>query len=664
MAFSVTEDLDVFDALALLLKPGGVMVKNELYLEEMSSVFDYTLQISYESPKICSQAMTFGSNRVDFLRKKTKDHNVELLLLKPLKEISDPFEFIHDYRKNDARAQGKCNIPRKEHRIAKSQVQEKVAGILLVLDAENARNLDDGSIEELIYYTVLREGFTPISTPSRNLTSTDAVVVVMEEGYVITRIWPEHKYCAFDISLWGSFHKTQDVRAALLRAIGSDNVSSFRVIVGGMWGSTTWGKDQSLIGPQQIQARNCDPDTSKADVFADQKRASTVIINEIINFVPHRDDILVVVLCGTKADTCLSSEALEKHSNVKKVLYLWACPNITQTEVDSLTKLSSMYQCEESILDQLREALYDQKLDVFVIDESAPFEMGQILNSVWSNKKNRVKWLQENNIFSAIVKVPINPDGEKIWQHNFLERYRKDVSDDPIARAELVLKAGRGSFTELGLVSRGHKSVIRRLHNMVENFHEKLASKDNEDIPVNVEIRKIAGGVFEFDDNFQPKEYVHENYDSQPALEQFNQQQPLGRESIFQLQLNDDEVMLSVDDLKMFAEKSFQKRGIIMTFETFYVGDGAVISSIFSEGSVVLVWDGRSQVDINLFSFDDIKELADAFLTSFIYFSGSRLKKSLRDDFPRGIGRVLNFRIDIDTQQMLQTGHSDDIIIG
>jgi spermidine synthase len=55
MSLSVTDDLDVFDALALLLSPEGVMVKNELYLEKFSKVFDYTMEMYYESPVICSQ---------------------------------------------------------------------------------------------------------------------------------------------------------------------------------------------------------------------------------------------------------------------------------------------------------------------------------------------------------------------------------------------------------------------------------------------------------------------------------------------------------------------------------------------------------------------------------------------------------------------------------
>ncbi|OEU17232.1 S-adenosyl-L-methionine-dependent methyltransferase, partial [Fragilariopsis cylindrus CCMP1102] len=50
MSFSVTAELDVFDALSLLLNPVGVMVKNEHYHEKFSALFDYSAELNYESP--------------------------------------------------------------------------------------------------------------------------------------------------------------------------------------------------------------------------------------------------------------------------------------------------------------------------------------------------------------------------------------------------------------------------------------------------------------------------------------------------------------------------------------------------------------------------------------------------------------------------------------
>jgi spermidine synthase len=41
MSFLVTDKLDIMQALSLLIKPDGIMVKNELYMEQMAEIFDY-----------------------------------------------------------------------------------------------------------------------------------------------------------------------------------------------------------------------------------------------------------------------------------------------------------------------------------------------------------------------------------------------------------------------------------------------------------------------------------------------------------------------------------------------------------------------------------------------------------------------------------------------
>ena len=49
-----TDGLDIFSALGLLLQPDGILAKNELYFEKMSSIFDYSTQITFwDVPVIC-----------------------------------------------------------------------------------------------------------------------------------------------------------------------------------------------------------------------------------------------------------------------------------------------------------------------------------------------------------------------------------------------------------------------------------------------------------------------------------------------------------------------------------------------------------------------------------------------------------------------------------
>jgi hypothetical protein len=52
-------------------------------MEEVSKVFDYSMQIRYECPLICDQVMALGSHTIDFLHAPLKDHGVPTLLYKP-----------------------------------------------------------------------------------------------------------------------------------------------------------------------------------------------------------------------------------------------------------------------------------------------------------------------------------------------------------------------------------------------------------------------------------------------------------------------------------------------------------------------------------------------------------------------------------------------------
>jgi spermidine synthase len=47
MSFKVTEELDVLEALSLLVKPDGIFVKNEVYFEKFKEMFPYTAQVNW-----------------------------------------------------------------------------------------------------------------------------------------------------------------------------------------------------------------------------------------------------------------------------------------------------------------------------------------------------------------------------------------------------------------------------------------------------------------------------------------------------------------------------------------------------------------------------------------------------------------------------------------
>jgi hypothetical protein len=72
---------------------------------------------------------------------------------------------------------------------------------------------------------------------------------------------------------------------------------------------------------------------------------------------------------------------------------------------------------------------------------------------------------------------------------------------------------------------------------------------------------------------------------------------------------------------------------------------------LWSGGNILVVWDGRSHVDVNLFTHQvDNIAFAEYFESHFSesHFSEqTALTRTLRDEQPRGIGRVVSFAKDI-----------------
>jgi spermidine synthase/S-adenosylmethionine/arginine decarboxylase-like enzyme len=648
MAFSVTDDLDVFEALALLLKPDGVMVKNELYMDDMSETFDHTLQIYLpNNPKICSQTMAFGSNGVDFFHETVRNHNVETLLLSSLDDQNDRFDYFHDYRRNNARDDGKCDFANKDQT---EKEQGKSAGILHVVDAENVTvALDSSSLEKMILAAGKEEGFIPVSVPidrPRGI-DTGVTIVVFKEGYVLARTWEEHNYCALDIGMWGAFAKQSSFQKRLADSLHGKTVSSFRVVVGGMYGSSTWEEDIGTIGPQVVQRPSCRIPPEEDIEFSDTV-AVRMLVDETTNLIASRD-MVAGVICGIKGkDDCISVDVLEKNAKIRKVVPIWTCPDLPIDNDEGSDRVRKMLDCEKATINALRTELGDSEtFDFVVLDGSTPLAMGQIMHSILAVPKKRDLFLNEFNVLVAWSNKPKS----ETWQRNFLERYRKEIFYDPIARAELKIMKG-DELMEFGLVSSGDLAIFHNLRTLEKKLQKRLNMGGSH---ARVEVVKIQGGVHQFDNHFDPQEFLHNDYDQTPGYKQYAEQQPLGREAVIQFELNNElenATMPDLDGIKNILESTLSTLKYEVTRSDIYmsIGEGALMVSEFKEGNVILVWDGRKHIDVNLFLFNDEKELADAVASKFEHFSHDMLQVGLRDDFPRGLGRVVNFKDDLSYQ--------------
>merc|ERR1712154_390919 len=140
-------------------------------------------------------------------------------------------------------------------------------------------------------------------------------------------------------------------------------------------------------------------------------------------------------------------------------------------------------------------------------------------------------------------------------------------------------------------------------------------------------VQNIFGGIWHFTENFVPsRSYTPDDYDQTSPLKQWKSQVPLGHQIVFQMEPKESEkesLVLSRDVVRAALELSmlqsslplFEENDLKMIQEFDEAGDGCLLISLWSGGSIVLLWNGKEHVDINFFVYksDEADESLKAF---------------------------------------------------
>lgn len=607
------------------------MLENELYIDKMSKHFDNTVHIFYGSPKVCIQVHTVSSNSVDFLRTPVNDHEVDTYLMNKVENESERFRFIHDYVNVSPIVQNKCT---EAHNLVTTEHGRK-SGIMLVLEAENCARLDE-NLEEGLRQTLVAHGLTAVKHVAND--DKGLIQIVMKEGYVQARVHADQNYVGFDIHFWGAFSRMENIRGAIVELVGSTINSSYRVVTGGMQESNTWEDDQHEIGIEFSQKRNC-TEPKPTEVELDRNEVTRVALDESIFLRGDSASTVIAVVCGVKSakDNCAMLNMLRESPKVSKVIPLWACEDIPAFN-DGSYPFSEMYNCEKSMIDQIEK--FDERLDMFVVDMDAPLSMLQIFASVWNDYELR------DNAFAQEYAVAMPAKPEMHRRGRFMDLFRKFGHGEAASMAEFKFAGTESSIWRV--FSHGSEDAIRSIVEMEKNLKVRLPA-------LHVELGLIEGGQLhaERDLVLETRSFVPEDYDYGPNQLQAKEQRPLGRQTIFQFEVAPGSHSLQKEEILQAFTTSMVSVTDAPAIELFGdVGRGIVLTTSFQTGSSVLMWDGASHLDINLFRSDESKSLADSFLQAFLDAIENHVQISLRDDQPRGYGRVVNFQSDIDRDNM------------
>jgi len=649
---SVTEELDVFDALSLLLKPEGIMVKNEVtYIDSLTKIFKYAVQIHYnEVPVICGQYLSIGSNNIDFLYTEQKDFGIDSnLYIQPLEKIDNHYAIWTDYRRNSVASQLHCkNFNEKEKELI---TQGKSPGIIMILEVEDVTISLESSVQikdVIVKALVEKVGVEIISSvlPESNdeedpntvvvNDSTDAskpvVVVIMAEGYVVARAWPEHNYCALDIHVLGSFQKHELMKEALLSAFETKSYSSYRIVAGGMLGVPTWKEDEKNRGPRKTHLCYDTPsDVVRNKVF--DTNQIHVVLEKSLALLQDTNDAIVAVICGNETQPC-DSMKINNDKIFKKVVPLVACPDLQHASEYSDPESHPMIACEEHIKTVIEQSVTkDNKIGALVLDPNAPSQIAQIVL--------RVLYKQKSEFFAPnFLALAMMPNTAETWRRNWLERIRTEVfKQEPLFRAEVLFNT-TDSTLEMGVTSSGDERFVEHLVQVISDIE-----KNN----LESEVKNIYGGLINFRPNFDPHYYTYNDYDQKAPLLQWNSQQPVGLQTVYQIELVHGSLTpLQFQNALNSSVQTFHKSNTIHAFNE--LGEGSVIVSLIKDGTVVATFDGDKHIDLNIFTLKEDENIASRFVENVRYhFPTNNIV--LLDEQPRGYGRVVSFLRDIEPRK-------------
>lgn len=719
-----SETKGLFDILKALINPQtGIMVKNDMLLNRFEQEFMYAMEMDYDSPMICSQTLVLGSDGIDFFRAPLYDHGItgmnNLLVTTPYNLPDNRHEFMHDYRTTKQQRQQQGKIKLSSAHKQKQQPQQVIdSGILQIVNAENTTltttikgTMDIYNIMQLMKDALMKvEGFTFVDGSNDDddhvggdiFKDQGLCLLVFPEGYIAGRIFGgtdsstgetkstverERAYVGFDIHLWTMTYRIDEVKSALVDAVGSKDVSSYRIVAGGMHGNSEyWSSqdDSKYIGrpiPAQEQEESKNDDAkSGSRLTLDNDVASAIAIEETIQLTMS-DEVTAVVVCGEESDSesCISLTVLESHEHVKNVIPIYECAH---SDVASNNKglIEIFYDCEANIVEELTERLQSDKLQMLVLDGTASHRMHQIFNSIFDTYETREQLLHSHSI--AVTWSNNEGGGSKKkepWRREFLDRYRKQIHHDPVKMGEIAIHTTEASQNnesppsyELRIVSTNNVDANYEFHKLESRIQNRLKLVEN--VPtVLVEVRTIHGGLYNYVPKGQhnPKQFFQKDYDNTYADEHFTNQITLGRQYVFQyvvdpavkkleeknvdsnLRLDDiDDIlylaMISKEDKLIDPENLNQEKGAV-TRQRYVVGDGGVLFVSCRTFNMIAVWDGREHVDVNLVVFEeedsnaksDTVNLADTVNKRIKEFSS--LKDIAIDTQPRGVGRVVNF---------------------
>jgi Spermine/spermidine synthase domain/SET domain len=662
MALSVTSELDVMEALSLLVKPGGIMVQNEYeHFPDHMRIFQDTLAIHYYGvPVVCSQSLILASNGVDFLRMPVTDHRVPHLY-DLLDDADVQHNIIRDYQRNETNPHH-CDKYKGDTYKGEShaQTQSRIPGVVLIVEVEET-TVDLTALSDLtrlITGALAEEGLIVQSSVTEQYESGCKLAFVLREGYLIVRTEPPMEYVSLDLHFWSDFGKQYPVQRRIAGLMGGrakgTSSSAFRIVASGMHGLKDHTRHAKSVGPhlEDFCSAPFTPINKDSSIPARKLKAQDLVAEALVASLDVLDDkskYSVAVLCGPKHTTCPSANLLKNNPAVQSVVTISSCDGIAGESglLDARTA-ELMMECEGEV--EVAIANSPTKIRAIVVDPTATYQLAQITGRILKGKAGKNQYMADDVFVHATV-----VDGAP-WRKAFVDLFRTGAyGADPVFRADVGFETLDQSGTNFTVVmtSSGSTSFPKAISQFCDRMERATGYVSR--------VNDIRSGNFRYEADFEARSiFYHDSYDRTDQQKQWTEQQPIGLQSIVQMAQPTVEEDGDDDDLscaKLQAEFPAAMSSVLSSVPRSHVstlaeatGDGCVLVYLWETGTAVVTFDGRRHVDLNVFLQGNGKNDGTKLEASQLQLRnelqervGGGLSTLLSDQFPRGSDRTTHY---------------------
>eukprot|EP00978_Attheya_sp_CCMP212_P040793 scaffold226343_cov56-Attheya_sp.AAC.2 len=401
----------------------------------------------------------------------------------------------------------------------------------------------------------------------------------------------------------------------------------------------------SIVQPSEHGGRDCEANT---DSGPDDTTIGT-IMEESLNIIETNDNTTVLVLCGHDSrGTCKTLRAFKK-MGIKTLVAVWTCQSGEHGEIANTSALemkdgvATMVLCGPvNSIEWLKDIVktYGRVGFMAVDSEASPIAIRSLSSLLLAeDTKKDIDFTFTDNV---VVVVPIVDSDESRMTLVHARRRRREINEH-VAVHEITVGPLQTGM-KVWFTATRRPAFLSQVADIASRIEQQTGIKTavtGNMVDIVKEGREVP---------YAPYVGTMDDYETIPGLIQFSNQLPLGLQSIYQFQYTGTSP-LTVTKLDRALERVLSEMDLSVSASAISneSGDGALIMSALKEGHAIVLWDGGTFVDTNLFTYDQTIQHEDVFAEKFMKYVGD-LKYVLRDEMPRGTGHVVNLMKDIGTR--------------